>query len=138
MIKQDDTLALWLAINTGNSGGGETWVEELLWENPDTTIDFPETRIAINTNQYEFIKVEHKFSKSDSDANKNICIFDRTNNIQGSSYGVGIIGQSGVSKRVIQVLANTIMRILSATSWNSNTQSNDKAIPLAIYGIKKG
>lgn len=140
MIRKDDTLALWLAINTGGQGGGggETWTETKIYENPNPNVaqneilfNFPESLKG-----YDFFKCVYK-EKID-DANNYISINDVREIGEWDACLTGGISLDNCRRVLIQ--SNGEMNTLNVYNSLTKTGTTDNTtnIILAIYGIKKG
>ena len=115
--------------------GGGSYTEELLWENPDASVDFASS--IINTNnisQYDFIKIIHKTTLTD--ATKELISIYPIENTDSNYNFIGLIGYATTSKRAIQILNDAALQISDATRWTSSGTLNNTVIPLAIYGMK--
>lgn len=140
MIRKDDTLALWLAINTGGQGGGETWTEEKVWENPDPTAPISQA-IQINfEGEYDYIKIE--FNASTTDQTKNTIIkpfaeFRRSSRAPNIIMG-GWVSPNDYDRAFAYNPTFNYYLIGRAQRVGGSGYNDNVCIPTAIYGIKKG
>lgn len=139
---------LWAAVNPGGSGGGggETWTEELLWENPSPTqqISTQMTLTEIgDVTTYDYLRVVYRPNGS-REATAEVIVKPENINTVGiicslinpatnTSQYIRFIGivPSGVNEGKFCIGSN-------ATQIGGTNKSNGSCIPTQIYGIKKG
>lgn len=138
---------------SSGGGGGETWTETLLWENPSPTADFAFTTFTEWPNDipnYDYIKIVFKSAKAKSDEYVSISDVQSTLKQLNGKNGYATITILSVyfsdgttqKKRVVNISASNngyALQIGQCVDINSaSPYQNSWLIPLAIYGIKKG
>lgn len=108
---------------------------KLLWENPNPTADFEAQTISLDLSDYSFIKILSIRMKNTTDyiVDEGIVGYGgQIKYVSGSTSGSNT--DAGVSLwRDFKVSTNEVTFL---GGWRNNTQRDENAIPLAIYGCK--
>lgn len=108
---------------------------KLLWENPNTTQDFVEQTITLNSADYDFLLCIYGFSN----------LFQKSGTIiakgQGAILDVATVSSNGSRNyaRNLTYVSDTSLLVsqgVIATGTTATSTANNACIPIAIYGIK--
>lgn len=127
-----------------NVSGGGGMTETLLWENPDRTSSFPFQNINFNHNlfdTYEYIKIVYATS-TQGEPYYDITINGRTkyqDNTPRSALWLTLCFNS-TNKRTMKFInqdtQQTQVQFWNCTIYDGTRTTNDRCIPVAIYGLK--
>lgn len=130
------------------SGGGGGYTETLLWENPSPTSQYTYNNNIMLIDEiynYDFLKAVFRVSISDA---SNIFSIADVNNVKQFLSDTGeyspvficvgsTVDSGGLVKRPLIINKETgYIGFAAATAWFSSSTKPQKAIPVALYGIK--
>lgn len=115
---------------------------KLLWENPDTTVDFPDQTLELDISKYNYVLIETKRYKRDGVDGYNGGLNPQFQFIKvgESSYIMGIDNNYAYHYIRDVTVTSTGITFSKAYSRSYNLSNGsgfiDDAIPVRIYGIK--
>lgn len=111
-----------------------------LWENPSPSADYAGSATAFTIDSmsgYDYIEVEFKTLKSDTDTNTVLIPYnDFANGVVYYISGLFSSSNNSATARQVKYSSDTALSISGARVFASSTDSASGAIPIAIYGVK--
>lgn len=131
-------------LRTKGGGGGATYTETVLWQNPSPSSDFNGQTVTLSDNisNYEYLAIAFTGVKSSTTVVRAVVSVEDLGkmNITSNTPDIRINGTAsanGYSRYVIKA-SDTTITFGAAYATNTQALDNSRAIPIQIVGISEG